>query len=228
MKVSIIIRTYNAEKTLARAIESALTQDFPTDQFEIVIVDDGSTDGTKQLLEKYPSNSRVVLARQENKGTSEAANYGIRVARGDVIILLDADDELMPDAVSALLAMFQEQSINYVYGDYFEEYDGIKNLVHPKDPFKAPAGAFAWRRESLISEGGFIENTIFPEYDILLRTWERWKGARMQKPVFIYHRSKNSITGNVSRVDDSIRMLKDRYPERSLEIGRIRSYALPI
>lgn len=225
MKASIIIRAYNAEKTLARAIESALVQDFPIGQFEIMIVDDGSTDGTAKLLESYVSNPYVVLIEQENKGTSEAANSGLRATHGDYVILLDADDELLHGAVSALSVALDESSADYAYGEYFEEY-GAQNLVQPRDPFKAPAGAFAWRREKLLSEGGFAGDTIFPEYAILLRTWNRWKGIHVAQPIFVYHRSSSSITGDADSVRNSIEILRVMYPERNKEIGLIRSYQL--
>ena len=224
IKVSVIIRAYNSEATLSRAIRSALAQDLPRGSFEVIVVDDGSTDGTARLLERYASNPLVILAKQENRGISEAANSGIRIARGAYIIFLDADDELLPSSVSALSTVLDESSADYTYGEYFEEYGGVRTRVHPKDPFKAPIGAFAWRREKLLSEGGFAGDTIFPEYDILLRTWGLWKGVRISAPVFTYHRSKNSMTSDIPRVKDAIRLLNDKYPERSPQITLIRSY----
>lgn len=224
MNVSIIIRAYNAEKTLARAIESALAQDFPGGQYEVVIVDDGSTDGTARLIGKYASDPRVVSVRQENKGVSEAANAGIRAARGTYIIFLDADDELLPGSLSALSSALDESSADYGYGDYVEEYEGTQHLVQPEDPFKAPVGAFAWRREKLLSEGGFAGDSMFPEYDILFRTWGRWSGVRISAPLFVYHRSTASMTGNSALVRDSIGILRKKYPERAAEIANIRSY----
>jgi len=225
MKISIIIRAYNAEATLPRAIESALQQDFQRDQYEVIVIDDGSTDATASVAQSI-HDSRINIVRQNNRGITEAANAGIAAARADVVLFLDADDELMPGSIFALCATLDETSADYAYGEYFEEYKGTRKLVQPDTPFEAPIGAFAWRRKKLVSEEGFGRDTIFPEYDILLRTWGRWKGARVSVPIFVYKRSATSLTGDASRIRDSIRLLTDNYPERFVEISRIRSYEL--
>ncbi len=92
-KVSVIIPTYNRAHFLCEALDSALSQTFK--DFEIIIVDDGSTDNTKQVLEKY--GSRIYYIYQENKGRAEARNTGIRRAKGEHIAFLDDDDIWLPN-----------------------------------------------------------------------------------------------------------------------------------
>jgi glycosyltransferase involved in cell wall biosynthesis len=97
-RVSIVIPAYNAGRWVARAIESALAQDWP--DVEIIVVNDGSTDNTEEVCLAY--GDRIRYFRQENRGVSAARNRGIEASTGSLIGFLDADDELMPHMVSTL------------------------------------------------------------------------------------------------------------------------------
>lgn len=94
-KVSVVIPTFNRAHTIERAIISVLEQSFQN--FELIVVDDGSTDNTKFLLAKYP---KVKYIYQENKGVSSARNTGIENAIGEYIALLDSDDEWLPQKLA--------------------------------------------------------------------------------------------------------------------------------
>lgn len=97
MQISVVIPTYNRAHTLARALDSILAQTLPA--HEIVLVDDGSRDGTEDLIRQgYP---RVRYLRQPNGGVSRARNLGIAAARGDWIALLDSDDAWLPTKLQA-------------------------------------------------------------------------------------------------------------------------------
>ncbi|MBI2610908.1 glycosyltransferase family 2 protein [Candidatus Kaiserbacteria bacterium] len=225
VKASIIIRAYNAEATITRALKSALAQDF-SGPYEVIIVDDGSTDNTTSIVERL-SDARVRLVRQkENSGIIAAGNTGLNVARGQCIIFLDADDELLPHALSCARRVLSDRALDYAYADYFEEQGGMRVLVRPSDPFKAPIGGFLWRRERLLREGGFRGKTIFPEYEVLLQTWGRWKGVHLPEPLFVYHRRQESLTGDAKRVKNALDTLHAMYPKRAGEIARIRPYTL--
>jgi glycosyltransferase involved in cell wall biosynthesis len=92
MKVSVVIPVYNGEGTIAEALDSVFAQRFQ-DSFEVIVVNDGSTDGTRALLGKYGDRIRVI--DQENAGIAAARNAAIRAAAGEYIALLDADDTWM-------------------------------------------------------------------------------------------------------------------------------------
>ena len=94
--VSVIIPTYNRAWALAEAIDSVLVQDY--NNFELIIVDDGSTDNTPNLLNEFAG--KLKLIRQENAGVSAARNRGIAAARGDFIAFLDSDDTWLPQKLS--------------------------------------------------------------------------------------------------------------------------------
>lgn len=223
MKASILIRAYNAEATIARTLRSALHQDVD-EQYEVIVVDDGSTDGTPDVVEHYAADDRIRLIRQKNGGTARAASAGLAASRGNIVILLDADDESVPTMLRDASSALSDRSFDYAFGDYVEEYRGVEKLVVASDPFKAPAGAFAWRRDSLVAAGGFQAETVFPEYELLLRTWDTWKGTHIAKPLFVYHRRDASITGDKAAVMDGIAHLRKKFPDREREIDMIRNY----
>src|ERR687885_795015 len=92
--VSVVIPCYNQAHFLGEAIESVLAQSYP--HFEIVVVDDGSTDNTSEVAARYPG---VRCIRQNNQGVAAARNTGIRESNGSYLVFLDADDRLLPEAL---------------------------------------------------------------------------------------------------------------------------------
>jgi glycosyltransferase involved in cell wall biosynthesis len=102
-KCSFLIANYNYERYLPQAIESALDQDYPN--VEVVVVDDGSTDGSHRILEQYARH--ITAVRQANGGEASARNAGFAHCTGDVVIFLDSDDFLFSDAASRIIDRFE-------------------------------------------------------------------------------------------------------------------------
>ena len=101
MKISVIIPAYNAEKFLVESIESVINQTI--DDFEIIVIDDGSTDSTLDILRNYEeSYEDFIVICQDNSGPAAARNRGLDVAKGEYIYFLDADDVLELDALESL------------------------------------------------------------------------------------------------------------------------------
>lgn len=114
--VSIIIPTYNNASVVCQAIDCSLTQSHGN--CEVIVVDDGSSDGTEQMLKERYEN-QIVYLRQENRGTGGARNTGIRIAIGRYLQFLDADDLLEPDKISLQLGELQKASgLALSYSDY--------------------------------------------------------------------------------------------------------------
>ena len=102
--ISVIIPTYNRERFVGKAIDSVMRQSF-TD-LELIVIDDGSTDETRQILEAYGADIKCIF--QENAGVSSARNAGIRVAQGTWVAFLDSDDEWTEDYLSCQVAQIKE------------------------------------------------------------------------------------------------------------------------
>ena len=101
-QISVIIPTYNRADLLPLTIESVMAQTMP--DWELIIVDDGSTDETATVLAPFLQDERIRYIRQENAGRSAARNHGARLARGDYFYFLDSDDELRLNSLTAHLA----------------------------------------------------------------------------------------------------------------------------
>ena len=99
--ISVIIPLYNKEKTIVHTLSTVMSQTYKC--FEVIVVNDGSSDDSVQLINDNFSDSRIRIISQENSGVSVARNKGVEEAKGDWIAFLDADDEWLPDYLSTLM-----------------------------------------------------------------------------------------------------------------------------
>ena len=114
--VSIITPTFNRADFLPETIESVLSQDY--DNFEFLIIDDGSTDNSKEVIEGYIDSGKIRYFYQENSGQSVARNKGIAEAKGEFICFLDSDNRWLPGKLSASIKAFESHpDVDIVYGD---------------------------------------------------------------------------------------------------------------
>ena len=113
--VSIVMPVYNGEQYLRQAIDSVLAQSYP--QWELVVVDDGSSDGTSTIIESY-TDERIRYTYQENRGQAAALNRGLELSCGEFTTTLDADDWLAPNSLQDRVAHLQAHSeYGVAYGD---------------------------------------------------------------------------------------------------------------
>jgi glycosyltransferase involved in cell wall biosynthesis len=141
---SIVIPTYNRANLLGRALKSALGQTFR--DFEIVVVDDGSRDNTFQLVKNFNDNRIQFLRHPNNRGVCPARNTGVDQARGEWIIFLDSDDELLPEALNTL-AMHADQVPNEVArlaGMYQWDDGGYSPIPKPTGQILDYEGYIRW------------------------------------------------------------------------------------
>lgn len=224
IKVSIIIPVYNAQDTIKKAVDSTLNQKFPKKDFEVIVINDGSTDKTPEILKKYGKKIKVI--NQKNRGYLRAANRGFKVAKGKYMIKLDADDYFKPTTLKEMVVVLDKYpEIDFVYCDYYEKspVEEIK-LILTKNIFNTISGGVMFRKNNLVKEGFYNEKIRFAEYDLLLKTQNKWKGYHITKPLFYYNRREKSITKNKKWVKEAINQLKKLYPEKLKEIRKIRQY----
>jgi glycosyltransferase involved in cell wall biosynthesis len=126
MKVSIVIPAYNAEGTVGLAVSAALAQGCP--DCEVVVADDGSTDGTAYAIRRYP----IKYVRQDNKGPAAARNLGWRASSGEVVIFTDSDCVPQPGWTRALVTGFRDDRVGAVTGSYgiANPDDVLPRLIH--------------------------------------------------------------------------------------------------
>lgn len=115
MKLSIVIPVYNTEAYLARCLDSCLSQDIPAEDYEIVVVNDGSTDGSLAIAEKYASDhGNIRIVSQANAGLSCARNSGLKAACGDYVWFVDSDDYIAADCLGELLSRCSGQALDFI------------------------------------------------------------------------------------------------------------------
>jgi glycosyltransferase involved in cell wall biosynthesis len=150
--VSVLIDTYNHERFIEEAIESVLAQDFPAADREIIVVDDGSTDRTPELLRQFEPQIRIL--RKQNGGQASAFNVGIRECRGDIVAFLDADDWWAPTKLSQVVAaMNEDPEVGFVGNGIISVFaDGTRTTEVLREGFRFQAndlpGALLFRRRS--------------------------------------------------------------------------------
>src|SRR5687768_15886944 len=130
--VSVIMPAYNAEKYIQQAIDSVLTQTFTS--WELIIIDDGSNDGTVSVVKRNQlKNDHILLIQQENKKQGAARNAGLHVARGVWIAFLDSDDQWLPTKLETQLR-YQDKA-DVLYTDGIKIYEGRSHQKFWKTEF---------------------------------------------------------------------------------------------
>jgi glycosyltransferase involved in cell wall biosynthesis len=193
--ISIILCTYNRGRTIGRAIRSVFRQTWK--DWELIIVDDGSTDGSGTGLRALARNTRGVrYVRQRNQGVAAARNTGIRRARGRFIAFLDSDDEYTPAHLATRLRYLRSRpALDAVYGEltpvgphsrwYVPDMDHPGRRIHVSRCHAA--GTLLVRRSTLRTLGGFRRLSFSEDYDLIRRLESRCRTGRIRLRTYRYH-----------------------------------------
>lgn len=238
--ISVIIPTYNAEKTIGKTIASVLNQTYP--HFEILIINDGSTDATLDVISHIP-DPRIKIFSYPNKGLSPSRNRGIQQASGDYIALLDADDLWTPDKLADQLHALEQHpdaAVAYSWTDYIDSQD---QLLHQGFYTKANGNVYL---KLLLTN--FLENGSNPlickwalaevgEFDCSLSNasdWEMWLRLAARYPFVcvakrqvLYRVSSRSVSSNIRGMEACcLRILERHLANASPELQPIKQQSL--
>jgi glycosyltransferase involved in cell wall biosynthesis len=193
--VSIVLCTYNRGRTIGRAIRSVFRQTWK--DWELIIVDDGSTDGSGTGLRALARNTRRVrYVRQRNQGVAAARNAGVRRARGRFIAFLDSDDEYTPGHLATRLRFLRSHpDLDAVYGILTpigpRSRRFVPDMDHPGRRIHASrchgAGTLLVRRSTLRALGGFRLMPFSEDYDLIRRLETRCRIGRSPFRTYRYH-----------------------------------------
>jgi glycosyltransferase involved in cell wall biosynthesis len=213
LSISAVIPTYNRAALVRRAIDSVLAQTRPID--EIIVVDDGSSDKTREVVTAYGAAVRYIC--QENRGIAGARNRGIRESRFDWVAFLDDDDEWLPDKIAKQVQALEkcpEASVCYT-GIRYAPIDGgaercfvpIKaESLLPKARLSIPftPSTMVVRRKALDAVGGFMEGLRFAEdWHIIVRLAFRFKFVGVMEPLVRMNQQPFSLSRQ--HIDDLLR-----------------------
>jgi glycosyltransferase involved in cell wall biosynthesis len=210
--VSVLLYVKNGAATIARALDSVVSQSYPHRQ--IVAVDGASTDGTYEVLTRYQSHIDVLVSEPDSGG-ADAANKALRLATGDIVVYVMADDWLSPGALEAIVAAFQAAPeaelvtagvavVKEVAPDRFETMRELPGSAISFDLpvlLDMPMGAARfWRRSTLNRLGGF--DAAYPyahDRDLMVRAWlVGVRGAAVDDVLYTYrqHPASRTLGGN--------------------------------
>jgi glycosyltransferase involved in cell wall biosynthesis len=234
-RVSVIIPTFNCDRYITQAIDSVLNQTYP--DYEIIVIDDGSTDNTRQVLQPYLEQIRYIY--QENQGVSVARNRGIESATGELVAFLDSDDLFLPDKLAHQVAVFDEFPELGIVHSGWRRVNQEGNTIKDEEPWhKIPKldleawlrwkpigtmGTLMFRRHWLLEAGGFQPGLGHAEdVDLLLRLALRGCQAHWLREVTICYRQhdRNTMRDGLSQAR-SINKVLDKFftqPELPFEI----------
>lgn len=203
-KVTVYIPVYNYGKYLRQAINSVLNQNY--DSWELIVIDDGSTDGTPKVLEGFKGHPKIRIHSQKNMGLPMTNNRAISLAYGEYIMRLDADDYLDENALLVLSNVLDHKpDVGLVYPDYFivsEEGEIIrlerrKKIGEEVELLDLPAhGACTMIRKSCLEcLGGYNEQIKCQDgYDLWIRAIQRYSVYNVNLPLFYYRMHSGSLT----------------------------------
>lgn len=212
--VSVVIPSYNHEKYIRQCVDSVLCQSWRDS--EVIVVDDGSTDGTHDILCEF--GKKITYIRQENRGTQAARNAGIRVSTGEFVALLDSDDAWLPEKLEQELRIFEIRpdaglvySLAYII-DSTGEIPSTRQvigagLVDTEPAFdqllvenRVPA-LTAVVRKACLDEVGLFDETLFgaADWDLWLRIAARWPVVCLEYPLALYRIHESNTTNQFLR-----------------------------
>lgn len=226
IKTSIIIRTYNSAGFAGNALKSILDQNLDPNVYEVLVVDDGSSDNIEAVL--LPYKNKIKFFKLGHTGFLKNANRAVKLASGQFFIFLDSDDISYPGAILKMTEAMEENiKAGFVYCDYHEKEVGVKEAKYVSvqgNPFKCIAGGVIFTKEVFEKVGMYDENIFFAEYDLFLRFRQAgFSGKYLAHPAFIYNRREGSLTHDREKIRAGFDQLKEKYGELE-EIKNIRKY----
>lgn len=204
--ISVIIPAYNEEKHIATTIRSVFSLDYPKNRFELIVIDDGSSDNTyalaKSIIDKHPKfNTRLITKKNGGKGT--AMNMALKIAKGEYFVCLDGDSHIESSAVKKMLPYFSSDDIASVlpcmkvsnpknFLEKIQWYEYIVNMYYKKIMghldcvFVAPGPFSMFKTDVLRTIGGFKEDNLTEDLEITLRLQQHHYRIIQVLDVYVY------------------------------------------
>lgn len=243
--ISVIIPTFNRAQLVGKAIASAINQTYK--HTEIIVVDDGSSDGTQDVVASFGDSVKYVF--KPNEGVASARNLGIKISTGDLVAFLDSDDEWLPEKLEKQLAYLNNHpDYGMVLCDYYfkdsnhkitGKSDRRKNIRQDGDILADVLLATSLvpptvlvKRKVLEDVGCFDENLKTAEdLDLHLRIAEKYKIGLLCEPLVSCMRGNNGLSELSCTYDDHVKVIErfvwlhdERFSERQTRNGRFNAY----
>jgi len=219
--VSVIMPVYNGEKFLNTSVESILNQTYKN--FEFIIINDGSSDNSKKIIQNYLIDRRIKLYSLKKIGIVGCLNYALKKSSGHYIARMDADDISHPDRIKKQVS-FLDYKTNYNLVGSRAKYIGVNNLfsklVHLSSNdckaniiFKNPFihSSIMIRNKTITSLGGYLDCHKAEDYDLWSRFLENYKGANINEDLIKYRVHSNQHGSNSKKKEHTIKNIQKKW-----------------
>lgn len=219
--ITVYITNYNYGRYIQTAVDSVLNQTIQ--DFEIIIIDDGSTDNSKEIIEQYKDHPQIKIIYQKNKGLNVTNNIALRVAQGKYIVRLDADDYFRKDALELLSSKLEnDDELGLVFPNYYlvDANNEIisKEVRHDFDKEvvlldQAAHGACTMIRTDFLKQvGGYNESYNCQDgYELWVKFTQKFKVSNVAEPLFYYRQHGANLTSNENRILDTRAKINENY-----------------
>ena len=210
--ISVIVPVYNQERFIGRCLRSLLGQTLPREDFEIIVVDDGSSDRTAYALELFRDEIQLV-ENSENLGLPASLNIGIRKARSPYIVRVDSDDYLNQHFLELLLMFVSDNHyMDAIACDYYL-VDDREDIIERKNCLEDPiACGIMFRIEHIIDIGLYDETFLWQEdREFRHRFLEKYNIHRLELPLYRYRRHEDNITNNKEAMDYHLNRIQEKH-----------------
>lgn len=219
IKTSIIITCHNFEKYIFRAINSCLNQNFPEQDYEIIIIDDGSKDGSREIIKAYSNFSFIkTIFLKKNRGVAFASNAGIKKAKGKYIVRVDGDDYIHKDFLKVMTEVMEwNKEIGFAYCDLIVvRGEGKKNQRRFQlNTFERllEHGAAVMFRMKHLKKVGFYKESLknCEDRDLILRYAKKYPGYHLCLPYYRYFKRDGSLSSKKVEREKIKKWLKESY-----------------
>lgn len=213
--VTIIITAYNYDRFIERAIRSCIDQSLNDDQYEIIVVNDCSTDNTQLILENYKTQVDIYNL-EKNVGLAGARNFGVKKAKGQFVVFLDADDYIQRDLLFIQKTFLAENnSLDAVSVDYYLVDERGRHLEHVDAAIKPIACGIMFRKDLLLDIGLYDESfRAREEEDLRIRFVEKYSIYNIILPLYRYRMHDNNLTKQESDMAFYRQKLQDKHDNK--------------
>lgn len=223
--VTVYVTNYNYSAYIRQSLESLFVQTMK--DFEVIIIDDGSTDDSKSIIEEYTDRAQIVF--QKNRGLNVSNNIALKMATGKYIMRLDADDYLAPNALEVMSSLLEaDPELGLVFPDYeMVDKDGNLMTIQKRHNFSKevkvfdqPAhGACTMIRTAFLRQlGGYDERYRCQDgYELWIKFTAKFKVTNVNTPLFFYRQHGDNLTSNEERILNTRMQIKSNFAKENLK-----------
>ena len=215
VQVSILVPVKNAELYIGRCLRSLLNQSFDRDNYEIILINDGSTDKTEQAIKMFMGDI-VYIKNKKNRGLPASLNIGINKSRGQYIVRVDADDWVHPEFIKILyLHLNLNTDLDAVACDY-NLVDNRQRVISTENCEKKPIGCGIMFHAMHLVDIGLYDKSFLAreEEDLILRFKKKYKLTRIPIPLYRYRKHNNNLTNKKKIMKKYFKKISSKYKKK--------------